>query len=240
MSFRIIKNSTTADPNDVNNNFYHIMRGDFLPKGGDRLDYTDGVYDLGNTNYRWNDFHVNNVYASTTFSEETTWKLIADVYLSGTASTIQISGLDGEDVDEYMFFGRVLSVQTNSALYIILNEATSSSYSYFHSICPLTTITSDNQQGVDLIYLGNVALTGTGDNVFFFQTNFNTNEVGTGDRRPFLINYVNGAKGANIHEFRNIAAGWLTTGSTVSSIELIGGITDTFGTDTHVQLWGKS
>lgn len=64
MAWTTLQNSTTADANVVNDNFYYTRQGHLSPLGGTSLGYTDATFDLGGTpsgtsaSYRWRDLYL--------------------------------------------------------------------------------------------------------------------------------------------------------------------------------------
>lgn len=241
MSFRIIVNSSTADPSDVNSNFYHIMQGSLIPHGGDTLTSTTELYDLGNTNYRWNDLYINNIYASITFSGETTWKIVTEVYISVAAASVDISGVSGTTMDEYLLLimGVSETDDTFTSVYIGFNGASSNGYSYFASIPQNDTILSESLQAQDRVKIGNMKFKGVGMDAAtsLIQVNFNTKNIGH-NARPILSQSMGGVSGTAITEFRFGVGTWNDANTTITTINLM--VNNNFNVGTHIQLWGKT
>lgn len=94
-SFTILANSTTANANDVMNNFYHVRRGDLLPLGGTSMAPTTGALDVGNASFSWRDgrfsrdVYARSIRSQANFAGYLEWSSdpLTTVYDSVTAST---------------------------------------------------------------------------------------------------------------------------------------------------------
>ena len=102
MSFTVFQNNTTHDAIEVNDNFYHIAQGDFIPRTGVSLtaDVT-GLIDLGSSSYKWDSLYANAIVAGSV-SGIGIWNLITTVILSASSSDINITGLNGDTDGIYM------------------------------------------------------------------------------------------------------------------------------------------
>jgi hypothetical protein len=104
--FTILVNGNPTDASEVNNNFYHVAQGSRLPMGGVSLAATTLAYDLGTATAYWNNLFVNNIYAnSITTANKILWTLVSEVTLTATASSIEFTGLNGDNDKEYRIIG---------------------------------------------------------------------------------------------------------------------------------------
>jgi hypothetical protein len=133
MAFHVLINSTTADASDVNENFYHIRQGSVLPVGGSSLSYTNSVYDLGSSSYKWKDFYANNIYTDDIYvsgagNNGSLFRKIYSEILSATSTRIEITGLNGDNDNEYMLFikhvwASATNIYSGAALFLNGNSA---------------------------------------------------------------------------------------------------------------------
>lgn len=103
MAFRIFYNSTTADSQDMNDNFYHIAQGSIMPRTGQSLTSTDSAYDIGSSSYKWDSAYIDTINCSTvSFTGSITcdkiWTFLYEYTMpSGTSSArVEITGVDYE------------------------------------------------------------------------------------------------------------------------------------------------
>lgn len=68
MTWVTLVDGTTADADEVMNNFYHVAQGDVLPRGGSTFAATSGTYDLGSTSYMWRRLYANEIASTCTVS----------------------------------------------------------------------------------------------------------------------------------------------------------------------------
>jgi hypothetical protein len=102
MTYRVLKNSTTADASDVNENFYHIAQGSRMPMGGNSLTSTDSVYNLGSSAATWDNIHCQDVHStSITSTDKGFWTRLTRVELSVASGEVSITNLNGDEDREY-------------------------------------------------------------------------------------------------------------------------------------------
>jgi hypothetical protein len=96
MPFIKLKNSTTADATDCNNNMYWLGQGSVLPMEGEGLENTDSACDLGSSTTTWNNSYIENIYYDTITKDLPSAKyfkhlptLILEETLANTATSIQ-------------------------------------------------------------------------------------------------------------------------------------------------------
>lgn len=62
MAWTVLTNSTTADADEVMDNYYYIRQGDLMPLGGANMTSTDAAYDLGSSTYAWDNGHIETLH----------------------------------------------------------------------------------------------------------------------------------------------------------------------------------
>ena len=135
--FRIIRNSTTADAADMNDNFYHIGQGSIMPMVGNYLYSTDSSCNLGSATYKWNNGFIDNLDCGTlnysTITTDKTWGLLYEIDSSvyTLSSRIELSVA----TKEYSEFVIRSSLNNNTTTVLLhLNGDSSGSYQYTHTI----------------------------------------------------------------------------------------------------------
>lgn len=108
MSYFKVESSLTADASDINDNFYYFNQGSILPR--DETDASFGSIDLtnniGSSVATWNTLYCKDFSTdlSSISSNYKLWALVAETTLSTTVSSIEITGLNGDDIEEYIVF----------------------------------------------------------------------------------------------------------------------------------------
>jgi hypothetical protein len=121
MAFTVFTNSTTAVASEVNDNFYFVAQGNRLPRTGNSLTETTGVYDVGSATYKWNTLFTNSLScANLNISGSITSEyMLGPEYLyeelSCASSRIEITGLNGESCDAYEVY---VNISAYKPLYI--------------------------------------------------------------------------------------------------------------------------
>lgn len=78
MTWVSLVDGITADADELMENFYHVARGDTLPRSADTFVATSSAYDLGSSAYRWNKIYLNEIASTCTVS--------ADAIFNGTVT----------------------------------------------------------------------------------------------------------------------------------------------------------
>ena len=152
MAFTIVYKGQTISATDFNDNFYHIAQGNLLPRGGNSLEATTGVYDLGSISYNWNNVHVQNVNLNGEL--QNAMNLIAEVTLTATSSVIDITGLNGEADEIYeVIVLSVLNTIGSGFFYFNGDSATNYGFQYFLAIA---TTTIEYRGVINSFYIGYV------------------------------------------------------------------------------------
>ena len=100
--------STTIDPVDMNENFYHVGQGSQLPMGEELLQYTN-TSNLGISSTVWANLYCNQIYFDTEIitSAKNVWSKIADFYVtSGSVTEYEVTGLNGDNAREYIIIAK--------------------------------------------------------------------------------------------------------------------------------------
>lgn len=154
--FRVLKNSTTADAADINDNFYHVFEGSILPMSGNYLRHTDSSCNIGSSTYKWNNAYIDNIYAnniicSGSISSTNIWSLISEFSVNATytsTSRIEFTSLDG--YDNYMIdcVFNISLYATASSIVMVINNDSSTTHHYNGIVLSstyTTAITSDTE-----------------------------------------------------------------------------------------------
>lgn len=130
MSFYAFTSTALANAEQVVDNFLHIYQGNRLPlsaTASGTLTASDGNLDLGSDTYRWKNLYCNNiVVASSTVTAPYMWSLKSQVILSSTAASIELTGLNGDSVEEFKIETTSYGISASSEM--IFNGDSSSSY----------------------------------------------------------------------------------------------------------------
>ncbi|MCP4648901.1 MAG: hypothetical protein GY853_02305 [PVC group bacterium] len=106
MSLTTFVHSTTARAEEVQSNFEFVGIGDLLPRGGSSLEPTTEVYDLGSDSYKWNNLFCGNVDIVNSVStvDNTLWVLIGEHTCQTNTATVEFTGLNGDEDEEYLIY----------------------------------------------------------------------------------------------------------------------------------------
>lgn len=213
MAYTRLENKTKGVASQVQANFEYIGSGNLLPKGGNNLDYTTGVYDLGSDVSKWNNLYVNSI--TNKYNEELhNFENIVNYTLDSSTSRVEFSGLNGDNDIIYKincrFLATSLLVSTNS-IYLHCNGDSGSNYGY-ESIIAYNTTTS--------------AGTGspTGFFVSFYEGAFNmqySNNIlfaKTGYERTILTKFGSFAVSELIRRLEKYGQIWNDISSTITSL----------------------
>ncbi len=238
MAFTIFQKYTLVDPDEVNDNFYHIGDGDLMPRGGLSLTVTDSVYDLGNADTRYSEIHVNDVNITGELSES--WNLVGREVLSATAATLSISDLDGENSEFFHIIARAVCGSTSTQLLRMAvgdttsNIITSSNYSQVGIMSTNDTTTVSYITGTSGFILGrNDGVTTT--SVIFSDAYLYAK---TGQDRMLISNSINGADG-NYGGTNRFDGSILTNTTTPINAVIIWLVGRSFETGTTLEIWSR-
>ena len=217
MAFVDIINYTMTIPDDVNNNFYHVAQGTVLPRGGDLLDATTSVNDIGSATYRFKDAYVTNINNVTGTANpdglNLMWQLVAEVY--PTTNRVAITGLNGDasGVYDIIFYG---AHDANTALSCFLNvngDSTTANYAetYFRFYTLVWAATTVARIPV----ITSVRQATTGSQVGMGKCTLYTK---TGQIRTGIIDRAMYCNGSSITYFEESFFRWSNTSSTITSL----------------------
>jgi hypothetical protein len=242
MAWNTIADSLTADAADMNGNFNLVAAGTREPRSSAGVDMvtTNGVYDIGGSSSRWRTGYINNldISGSVTTADKNLWILEAETTLSSPALSIEFTGLNGDDTNQYMIITRPKGFNTTVAgdLEMIINGDSAANYGYQYIRGEGTTVTA--ARGAD-IYVEICTFIGTS----------NTSAVGfgkvdiyakTGNERTILATGLYNGIGTSITSVRVRASTWNNTASTITSLKFMSGILSyTMAADTNIQLWSR-
>jgi len=143
MAWTTFVNSTTADADEVNDNFYHIRQGNLLPMGNASMEYTTSAYDLGSSTYTWDTLHVDTGIIDNLYMEN-------HIYMNTSTAQIKV-GSDNiagfiEDTTSALYVTRKLAIlltgaTIGSVAHGIANAMTNRN---IISINPISTIAPNN------------------------------------------------------------------------------------------------
>jgi hypothetical protein len=187
-----------ADADQIMDTFRAVWQGNRLPMievtgGAGTLTSCDGVYSLGRTNTMWN-----NVFAEKIICSEITgtgylgsvsalynWCMLANVDITATCSSIQISGLNGDKWYEMRlnYYNKALQSNTITVSDIknfYVNNATTTSYQYLYFYWrDASFLQSGHEATSDSFFVGN-CYSGHGNCSMFSRAGFNRGMFGSG------------------------------------------------------------
>lgn len=227
MTFRIFRNSTTADASDSNDNFYHVAQGSVLPMQGTSLGNTTGAVDLGSSTYNWETGYFNSIPSLLLESNGITFDHLATNTLENTTTSITFDGLNSDnDVEYFLHFYIINRTSTANQVNLCVNTTTNvfSGISVFCSIGVLgsTSTTFIYEQGVvtdtALFTWGYINVFSLSDYAKAITVNGFTDGYEKSVGRPFFNTKGLGAGGVQTVTslILNCAAGSLEPGTSIS------------------------
>lgn len=236
MSFHLFADGQTASAVDVMENFYHIFQGNRLPYGGTILSATNATYDIGSSSYKWSQLHCVNLNVnSITTSTKYLWKLITCVQVTAAATSIDITGLNGDNERDYMLEFH-LTDNGKTAVDMIFNGDSAASYGV-------------EGGGITVgAFVQGYRNTGTSIALLHESRN-NTTTAKYGSAWCQISGYSGYPKGVikfetnsvinTIYRIYNEAWAWTGIG-TIASIKFIASTISGIGVGTVVNLWGRA
>lgn len=233
--FRIIRNSTTADAADMNDNFYHIGQGSIMPMAGNYLYSTDSSCDLGSATYKWNNGFIDNIDCATmnytTMTATKSWGLLYNLDSSVNTLTsrmeFDVSTKEYSEFEIYCSF--VLVPTTYSTMY--LNGDSSASYYlsciYFQSVSSVTSISTHASvtSGIKIREVNLVAARNTLEKYNIFAK--------VGQRRTVSFEKSNSNNSTEIR-FSAGFYSWSNTSSTITTI-----VINNLQSTTNIRIYGR-
>lgn len=225
----LLEKGHTVSADDVQGNFNHVGQGDLIPRGGNLLEPTTGVYDLGSNAYRWDQGYVNTVNLGSG-TVQRCMNMIAEVTLTATASSIEFTGLNGEVDVVYEINCDIVGYATAYAWCFFNGDSTTNNYGYQYVDAENTVVTSGRDTSGSGFFLGlHLFDTTTAkyikSNILLYSNNI---------IKPFLIK-INGNCGSSyIRTYRQLGYVW-NNSATLTSMKFIG----SFDVGTHIEIWAK-
>jgi hypothetical protein len=221
--FHILAESTTADANDLNDNWKHIADGDRLPRDGNSLTVADATYDLGSSTTTWNNLFCNNLNISQTLTTADKslwipiWEGMTVTALGGGFYKLDISGLNGDEDLEYRF-----KFKSNVTWTPLMYFNGDSSASYGMQLLETGYINGANQTQTAIRITSSTAIyfsLNSGTSVYVGHWDFTINAK-TGMPRMIIgdWSYVDFQAWINIG---NVSGVWNNTSDTLTSIQII-------------------
>ena len=155
----------TADADDMNKNFYHVGRGDLIPRGGVNLIEKGDTYNLGSNSYRWSDLYAEVLdYDKSIDTGGKILTLIVDYTVSDVVGLLRFTGLQGDtDLFYLIEINYVMTEGINSDFYMRINSDSAGNYSRQTLTYDGSTATTSRGGGTS-IDMGNVL--STSDNCY--------------------------------------------------------------------------
>lgn len=233
MAFTACTEYQTISATDLNNNFYHIAQGHWLPMGGAALDTTTGVYDLGSDTYRWNNIYVTNL--NITGEMQQTFNLVSTVTLTTTATSIEFTGLDGNTDEIYEVCANLLFDQTTASyVYFHFNGDSGTNYGYQFILGLGAAVSALRQSATGMMYTYLRKTTATASLIMANMIIY----ANSGYERLALIHSSEASGATYAGGDLNIAAIWNDTASTITSIKFMSGA-HKFRTGSTISLYAK-
>jgi hypothetical protein len=235
--YTVFHNSTTADASEVMGNFYHIFDGDRLPRGGDNFEPTTGVYDIGSSTYKWNQLHCVNLNINSISSDnKTIWRLIYSAELSAAATSIEITGLNGDNDRDYMLEFHLVD-NTTTSVNMIFNGDSAASYGVQYNGGTAGAATTAARDTGTSIALCRLSRNDTSTSIYC-STWMNIKGISGYPKAMHKVE-ANSFRATNI--YRIFVESWVWTGTgTITSIKFIASENNGLGVGTKVLLIGRN
>mgnify|MGYP007100098165 CR=1 FL=1 len=230
MSYYVFTSTSLGNADEVMENFLHIYNGDRLPytaTASGTITATDNTVDLGSSVARWRTLYCGNII--TTLGAITApymWILKTQVVLSSTASSIEFTGLNGDNAD-YMQIS-ISSPQSYTAGTYYLGYLNNDSATNYYNLRIIFQGTTDSVEGSATAWLMQQSL-GDGLGTLMLATK-------TGKQRTCFYSLIS-------HPQAKIgSSSWSNTSSTITSFKLVAAGTTTaiFRTGTSIKIWSTN
>lgn len=236
MSFTSFTKKTLILAEEVNDNYLHVRQGNWMPLGGDNLDETTSVYNIGSDLYKWDTAYINNVYAGAADIGTVNDSLILiDSYTideNNTAtSRIEFTGLNGDENEFYHVSFYDCDQSTASKIYLN-GDSNTSNYSYIRLNFNSTNVVV-NYSSTSNPYFGYAGYTSTVNCSFSFA-NIHARQRANQKKKIFIDNVRMGDLETRAIEKRGIR--WNNTTDTLTSIVFTG----EFNTGASIKIWGTN
>lgn len=245
MPFTIFVTNTTADADEVIDNFYHLG-GDRMPYDGNSLAAIDNTYDLGSSTYRWADLYCNYFEAPDSITTTESWIYITDETLSVTTSSIEITGLDYDEI-EITFY---LLDNTATAVYMVFNGDSGTNYGYYNMSIIGTVGTSavgvlpihSRDTNQSSIILNDTSGRQTSTSIY----SYSKSRIFAATGYPRIVKIRDIANNAELtaiaftlEHMKFKTYSWNNKTNTITSIKIFGSESNSFDPNTKISVWGK-
>lgn len=246
MAFTIFVTNTVADATELMDNFYYLG-GDRLPYTGNSLTAIDNTYDLGSSSYKWVDVFCNNFEAPDSIATTESWVYVASETLSATASTIEITGLNYDEMEIYFY----AQLNHTSATYMIFNGDSAGSYGYYEYFVDQepgapTTFTTTHDIGTNdtrIILLEGLGLD-TSTSIYAYAKCHLYARPGQPKVMTFIdVRYSTPTQTSiafYVEHVRFQTSVWSNGTDTLTTIKIYGQTTNSFDPNTKIVIWGKN
>ena len=243
MSYNILIEDTTITASDINQNF-SLAAGDLLPKGDDVLTITTDTYNIGSDSYKWKDVWAVNAKIKGSDIRDY-WTLVTEIILSATTSQIDVTGLNGDEIEFLWITIKAVSTATIPSLFLHLNDDTATNYGYQnvksfyidHTTTAFGTNTAERTTA-DGILVGRTGYDSTTNLHSYSETYIH---IGSENYKPAIVNLMASCVGhpePYITEIYQIGACW-NNSDTVTSL-VVEASASTLRSNTSIQIWGRS
>lgn len=239
MAWNTIAAGLIADANKLNDNFNLVAGGSRQPRtsAGASFVTTDGAYDIGSENARWDELYVNTIDfdGSVTSTDRSIFVNQSSVLLSATASSIEVTGLDGDSLETLIITG-YFACDTTCSIYLVINGDSASNYGWQMLGGTSTTIYASRNTGTAII-VGEVQNNTTGiAEVSYSNMKLYTK---TGNERTGINHFLGTGVGALALQTEMHSFMWNDTSNTITSLKFYTS-DGNFETGTSLNIWGRS
>jgi len=232
--FNIFEKYKTITAEQMNENFTFTASEDLFPRSGVSLSLSSlETFDLGNSDFRWNNVYCNNLDFS---SMTNSWVLVSQYSLDSATGSIEITGLDGDTDEVYRIFIYTYHASLyggNHAYIVSFNGVSSGAYGYQEVVVnggtatPAATTASNH-----FIMLRTETLTSC---VTFSEMVLYAK---TGAERLYFSNSLNQADTSSAFSISEKFGTFSDATTTITSIKISTG-PDSFDTGTTVLIYAK-
>ena len=236
MSFTIFDKNKKTDANAIFDNFSHAFSGDLLPRGGASLSAVDATYNLGDSDYYWDNAFLNNCFAEGE-TQYGMFNLVAefgDLSLSNTVA-IDFTGLN---YDEYLICGvlRIRNTTTTSPMGVIFNYDSGTNYGFCGYSAESTTTNSIYSSSYDMFRISFLYPTTASQYHYFnlfLRADSDKNKYGTGIASSKYYSSIR----ARFIKLNSSA--WANDSDTLTSLKFFVTTTVEFVSNTSIKIYAR-
>jgi len=245
MAYTPLQKDTVISHTEINDNFTFVGVGDIQPRQGVSLTSVNDTLNLGSDTKRWKDIHIQTLDMSASQTVTNTFSMISEVTLSGSASEIEFTGLNGDVDNVYIITGAIVSDSGTSTprvnLFLSNTQGSYSASSVYRTQFMQTSklgTASGNETGGAIAQYANRRTTITGECIFeayLFSK--------TGQERLFISDSTHEFSASAIENRSLFGSIWSNTDMTITAMlfknNLVVASTMSFMTGTNIQIWAK-